>query len=117
MLPSVITGPGRPTVSQARPRAKPSRHGAPRPGATATSSPPAALPAEEDDGERDEEDEAPGDPHDEPAQVLVGARGELLPDPRRRRVVRVEHAVGHADEDRHHHHRQAHHEEVEHLHG
>src|SRR6185295_12173074 len=74
-----------------------------------------ALPAEEDDGKRGQEDHAPRDPHDEPAQVLVRAGGELRPDPRRGSVVRVEQAVGHRDEDGHHHHRQAHHEEVEHL--
>src|SRR5229473_1898476 len=74
------------------------------------------LPAEEDDGEGGQEDHAARDPHDEAAQVLIGLRGEPLPDAGGRRVVRVEQAVRHRDEDGHHHHRQPDHEEVQHLH-
>src|SRR4029077_587158 len=71
---------------------------------------PRGLPAEEDDGERGQEDQPARDPHDEAAQVLVGPRGELRPDARRRRVVGIEQAVRHRDEDGYHHHRQADHE-------
>src|SRR5581483_6058451 len=45
------------------------------------------LPAEEDHRERDQEDQAAGDPHDESAQVLVDPGRERVPHPRRRRVV------------------------------
>src|SRR6185436_7319805 len=80
ILPSVITSARAPTASQARRRgslAATARLGGSHRDVVAAR----RLPAEEHHRQRDEEDEAAGDPHDESTQMLIGARGERLPDP------------------------------------
>src|SRR5215510_7438397 len=104
MLPMVMSRKRATIVAQANPRGMLAamRHADRRHGHVITAR---GLPAEEYDADRDEEDEPAGDPHDETAQVLIEVRGEDGPDAGGGRIVRIQYALRHRDEDRHDDHR------------